>query len=56
MINICILTIADVVKTVVAMYHSRGFVILSFAVDNQFEPLSEDPEFMDLKVALNITS
>ena len=49
-------TLITILKTIKAIYQVRGFNIISIAVDNAFEPMKQNSDFIDLKIPLNITS
>ena len=49
-------TLIAILKTVKTIYQVRDFNIIAIAVDNAFEPMKQNPDFIDLKIPLNITS
>ena len=49
-------TIVAALVVIINMYRARGFTVLSIAADNAFRPLAEHPDYMDLRVKLNITA
>ena len=49
-------TLIAILKTVKTIYQVRDFNIIAIAVDNAFEPTKQNPDFIDLKIPLNITS
>ena len=49
-------TLITILKTVKTIYQDKGFNIIAIAVDNAFEPTKQNPDFIDLKIPLKITS
>ena len=43
-------------KVITSTYESRGFKILAIAADNGFSALANDPDFIDMKITLNLTA
>ena len=51
-----ILTLVKILTTIKAIYSVWGFKIIVVAADNTFAPMNQDPTFIKLQMALNVTS